>query len=243
MAKLLENSYRSMNIAFIAEWALLAERTGVDLFAVVDSIRVREGTHDNMRYPGFGVGGYCITKDSMLAQWGADQLLGANVVLEMTLNAVKSNFFMPLHALDLLAEALGDVAGKKIAVCGISYLPGVADSRNSPMEQFYEALVEGGATVRVHDAQVRTWAARPEIELTQSFDAAVEAADAVVLAVADPLYLDLAAAELHAAVGRPTVLVDANNVVADEKAAELVAHGWRVTGVGKGHWRRRRFHV
>jgi nucleotide sugar dehydrogenase len=243
MAKLLENSYRSMNIAFIAEWALLAERVGVNLFAVVDSIRVREGTHDNMRYPGFGVGGYCITKDSMLAQWGADHLFGADVVLGMTLEALRTNFFMPLHALDLLVEAVGDVEGKTIAVCGISYLPGVADTRNSPVEQLYDSLVEGGATVAVHDPHVGTWAERREVEVTQRLAGAVDGADAVVFAVADAAYLDLTTDELAAAVGRPAVMVDANNVVADDKAEDLVARGWRVTGVGKGHWRRRGFHV
>ena len=48
------------NIAFIYEWTLLAEQLGIDLFGVIDSIRVRQGTHDNIRFPGFGVGGYCL---------------------------------------------------------------------------------------------------------------------------------------------------------------------------------------
>ena len=48
----------------------------VVIYLGIDSIRVRKGTHDNMRYPGLGVGGYCLTKDSMLAQWGASDLLG-----------------------------------------------------------------------------------------------------------------------------------------------------------------------
>ncbi len=110
LGKLLENSYRSMNIAFIYEWTLLAESIGVNLFEVVDAIRVRKGTHDNMRYPGFGVGGYCLTKDSLLAQWGARHLLGSEVELEMTLAALKTNHLMPLHTAALVRELIGKVS-------------------------------------------------------------------------------------------------------------------------------------
>ena len=54
-AKLLENAYRAANIAFIYEWTLLAETIGVDLFSIIETIRTRKGTHDNIRFPGFGV--------------------------------------------------------------------------------------------------------------------------------------------------------------------------------------------
>src|ERR1700741_392189 len=76
MAKLLENSYRATNIAFIEEWARLAEGAGVDLFDVIKSVRLRKGTHDNMMLPGLGVGGYCLTKDALLAAYGAENLIG-----------------------------------------------------------------------------------------------------------------------------------------------------------------------
>src|ERR1035438_1940865 len=76
IAKVLENSYRTANIAFVHDWTLLAEQAGVDLFAVIEAIRLRKGTHDNIRYPGFGVGGYCLTKDSLLADWAAREYFG-----------------------------------------------------------------------------------------------------------------------------------------------------------------------
>ena len=74
MAKVLENSFRAMNIAFISEWSRFAEISGVDLYEVVDAIRVRP-THKNIMWPGFGVGGYCLTKDSLLADWSMKNLL------------------------------------------------------------------------------------------------------------------------------------------------------------------------
>src|SRR5207249_3311459 len=89
MAKLLENSYRAANIALIHEWTLLAEQVGVNLFEVVESIKVRKGTHDNIRYPGLGVGGYCLPKDPLLAQWSATHLFNTDIVLSMTLEAMR----------------------------------------------------------------------------------------------------------------------------------------------------------
>jgi UDP-N-acetyl-D-glucosamine dehydrogenase len=243
LAKLLENSYRATNIAFIHEWTLLAEDIGVNLFEVVDSIRVRKGTHDNMRYPGFGVGGYCLTKDSLLAQWGATQLLGSEATLEMTIGALATNEAMPLHTARLVREALGEAtAGAEIAIGGVSYIPEVADTRNSPTETLVSDLLASGTRVRVHDPIVRTWIERPDIPIVADLAAALAGADGVVFAVPHPAYQALTATTLTRDVGRTGFLVDAQNVVSDETARELHAAGWRIFGVGKGHWRAEGLH-
>src|SRR6266545_927031 len=239
LGKLLENSYRSVNIAFIHEWTLLAEQIGVNLFEVVDSIRVRKGTHDNMRYPGFGVGGYCLTKDSLLAQWSAAHLFGADAVLEMTLSALRTNYEMPLHTFDLVEELAETVAGKTIAVLGVSYLAGVADTRSSPTEILVDRLLEAGAGVRVHDPLVTMWYERPEIEVLQDLSSALTGADGVVLAVPHDPYLALTAQELLEHLSPHAFVVDAQDIVSDEKARALHEGGRRVVGVGKGHWRTR----
>jgi len=101
MAKLLENSYRATNIAFIEEWARLAEDVGVDLFDVIHSVRMRKGTHDNMMFPGLGVGGYCLTKDALLAAYGAETLLGVDAKLPFSRRAILTNENMPLRTLEL----------------------------------------------------------------------------------------------------------------------------------------------
>ena len=239
IAKLLENAYRSMNIAFIQEWTLLAETTGVDLYEIIESIRVRKGTHDNIRYPGFGVGGYCLPKDSLLAQWGATNLAGSNAVLDMTLAAVRTNALMPLHTRDLVAELMGDLQGRTVAVCGVSYLPGVPDTRNSPTEVLVDALVDAGADVRVHDPQIEVWPERPDATLSGDLTAALAGADGVIFTVRHPEYVGISAAELLELAGGALNVVDAQNVVSDAKAALLVESGCRIAGVGKGHWRKR----
>jgi UDP-N-acetyl-D-glucosamine dehydrogenase len=239
LAKLLENSYRAMNIAFIHEWTLLAEEHGVNLFAVIDAIRLRRGTHDNMRYPGFGVGGYCLPKDSLLAQWGATHLLGSDAVLGMTLDALRTNSLMPLHTAKLVHDALaGDLDGAVVAICGVSYLPDVADTRNSPTEVLVDNLVSAGATVRVHDPTLQGWLERPNVPFFAQLHDALHEVEGVVLAVPHIAYQELSAATLAQHVGRTGFLVDAQNVVADGTAVDLHAAGWRVLGVGKGHWRK-----
>jgi nucleotide sugar dehydrogenase len=243
LAKLLENSYRATNIAFIHEWTLLAESIGINLFTTIEAIRARQGTHDNIRYPGFGVGGYCLTKDSLLAQWGARNLLGSDVLLGMSLDGLRINAQMPLHTARLVAEASGGQLDVTVAVCGISYLPGVADTRDSPSEILVDHLLGRGASVRLHDPIVDAWPERPHLEVSRTLDEALRGVDGVVFAVPHVEYRELAPASLIESVGREAFVVDAQNVITDPTAEELHASGWRVLGVGKGHWRKRGFQL
>jgi UDP-N-acetyl-D-glucosamine dehydrogenase len=240
LAKLLENSYRAANIAFIHEWTLFAERVGVNLFEVIEAIRLRSGTHDNIRQPGFGVGGYCLTKDSLLAQWSARHLLNTDVTLNVTLEALRINQQMPEHTFRLLAELLdGRLQGRRITLCGISYLPEVADTRNSPAGLLLDLLQRSGAEVVLHDPYLASWPERPDVSVLGNLELALTGADGVVLAVPHRPYLALTALGLTHSVNRTGALVDAQNIIDDAVAAELHQYGWRLAGVGKGHWRQR----
>jgi nucleotide sugar dehydrogenase len=240
LGKLLENSYRAANIAFLHEWTLLAEDLGVNLFEVVEAIRLRRGTHDNISRPGFGVGGYCLTKDSLLAQWSALHLARSGVVLGVTLNALRVNYQMPLHTFDLLQELCdGRLRGRAVLVCGVSYLPEVADTRNSPAELFLDRLEQAGARVLVHDPCVLTWPERPDVQVQRDLGRCLRQAEAVVFAVGHRPYRELTLPGLLAAAPAPALLVDAQDVIGDDTAAGLHAAGWRLLGVGKGHWRKR----
>ena len=90
MAKVLENSFRAMNIAFIQEWTDFAQNAKVNLFEVINAIRMRP-THKNIMQPGFGVGGYCLPKDPLLADWSYSNLFGQKSRLKMSLDAVATN--------------------------------------------------------------------------------------------------------------------------------------------------------
>ncbi len=156
MAKVLENSFRAMNIAFIQEWTEFAEIAGVNLFEVIDAIRMRP-THKNIMRPGLGVGGYCLTKDPLLASWACQHLFdGKN--LTQSEAAVKINDQMPLHTFRTIARHFsGDLKDKKFLLLGISYLQDVGDTRFTPVEPLYNELLAAGADVTIHDPYVEHW--------------------------------------------------------------------------------------
>jgi UDP-N-acetyl-D-mannosaminuronic acid dehydrogenase len=150
---------------------------------------------------------------------------------------------MPLHTARLVKEAAGgDVAHAVVAVCGVSYIPDVADTRNSPTAILVDDLLAAGATVRVHDPIVRAWVEKPEIPIVEELEEVVRDVDGVVLAVPHLPYRKLAAATLVRRARRPGFVIDAQNVLSETAAGELHAAGWRVLGVGKGHWRKRGLH-
>ena len=156
MAKVLENSYRAMNIAFAVEWSRFAEEAGVDLYGVVNAIRARP-THANLMYPGIGVGGYCLTKDPLLANWARNSLFGSVSDLEMSINAVSVNDQMPKFAFDRLIQVFGDIKDKKVAFLGVSYRGDVGDTRFTPVRPLVEMVRETGANIVLHDPFVSYW--------------------------------------------------------------------------------------
>jgi len=156
MAKVLENSYRAMNIAFAVEWSRFAEEAGVDLYAVVNAIRARP-THSNLMFPGIGVGGYCLTKDPLLASWARKSHFGSTSDLKMSINGVSVNDQMPKFAFDRLVEVFGDVSDKKVTFLGVSYRGDVGDTRFTPVETLVEMVRETGAEIVLHDPFVSYW--------------------------------------------------------------------------------------
>lgn len=229
-AKVLENSYRATTIAFMEEWGRFAEHVGVDLFAVVDAIRMRP-THSNMRQPGFGVGGYCLTKDPLFAGIAARELFAApDISFPFSEHAVQTNQQMPLVSLSMLERALGTLHGKTIALLGIAYRPDVADTRYSPSEIFAKAAIAKGATILAHDPLVHHW---PEMDIPVS-TALPKAStlDAVVFAVGHHDYTTLDITRWLD--GASPVILDANHILTDAHYTALKTHGSTVLAIGKG---------
>ena len=159
ISKVLENSYRAMNISFIVEWSRFAEEAGVDLYEVVNAIRMRP-THKNIMLPGIGVGGYCLTKDPLLASWAKQNLVNSDKEsLLMSEMAVSINDKMPVYAFNFLESFYPkeQLREKKVKLYGVSYLAGVGDTRYSPVETFYNLLIENGCIVSLHDPYVTFW--------------------------------------------------------------------------------------
>lgn len=156
MCKVLENSYRAMNIAFVIEWSRFAEEAGVDLYKMVDAIRVRK-THANLMYPGVGVGGYCLTKDPLLASWARKSFFESDFGLNVSVSSVSLNDQMPRFAFERLVEVFGKVEGITVAFMGVSYRGDVGDTRFTPVEKLLQLVEQAGADTLVHDPFISYW--------------------------------------------------------------------------------------
>lgn len=235
MGKLLENSYRATNIAFIEEWSKLAENVGVDLFDVIRSIRLRKGTHDNMMWPGLGVGGYCLTKDAMLAAYGAQELLDVEAALPFSRSAILTNEKMPVRAVEMVREHFkGALKGKKAVLYGVTYRAGVADTRSSPSEIVARALMAEGAGVEAYDPLVPEWEEMPKLRMHSDAQAVSQGADIAVICLPDPLYKDFLPELLAKTLKRGAIVIDPWNMVADAVGSQLAKNGVALRVFGRG---------
>lgn len=154
MAKLLENTFRNVNIAFVNELALLCERMGLDVWEIIDAAATKP--FGFMRFtPGPGVGGHCIPVDPYYLSWRAREFDFTDRFIEA---AGDINFGMPRHVVDLAAEALNDrgrsLKGSRVGVIGVAFKPDVQDARNSPAGAILPGIVGRGAEIRYHDPLV-----------------------------------------------------------------------------------------
>lgn len=154
MTKLLENTFRAVNIALVNELALLAERMGIDFWEVIEAAKTKPFGFMPF-YPGPGVGGHCIPVDPYYLSWKAREYDFYTKFIEL---AAEVNQVMPYHAVDLVAEALSQkgkpLKGAQVLVLGVAFKPDVDDSRNSPAERVIELLLSRGARVRYHDPYI-----------------------------------------------------------------------------------------
>lgn len=232
IGKLMENSYRAVNIAFIEEWAELAEELGVNLYEVIGAIRQRP-THNNIRQPGFGVGGYCLPKDPLLARLACESVLKLSPhAFPFCDLAVKTNRYMPLRCLKRLEEQLGSLKGKKILLLGASYRQEVADLRYSPSLDFIVAAEKKGASVTCHDPLVESWD-----EIKQFVSGSVEKLsakgfDAVVIAVPHPEYRAVDMAKWLS--GSGALMFDACGILTNDALTAIRKQGLDAYVIGRG---------
>jgi UDP-N-acetyl-D-glucosamine dehydrogenase len=213
MTKLLENIFRSVNIALVNELAILSERMGIDVWEVVDAAATKP--YGFMRFePGPGMGGHCLPVDPFYLTWRAREFHMSTEFIEL---AGKINQQMPYHCVARIERALNDIAkpvkGSTIGILGVSYKAGVGDIRESPAIRIMEVLGERGARLRYHDPYVPSL---PDLGLESvPLDDAVDG-DAVVLVTAHP-GID------HVAIAHEAPLfVDLRGVTRGEHAANLV---------------------
>jgi UDP-N-acetyl-D-glucosamine dehydrogenase len=263
--KIVENSYRATILAFLDEWSLFAERAGVDLIKVIKAIKVRP-THNNIIFPGPGIGGYCLPKDGGLGYWAYKHILGfSDDIFRITTTAIDINDTRGLHAATLTRDALVDmgrqVAGARILLCGASYRQDVADTRYSGSEIVVRKLTEMGVEMWVHDPYLEHWY---ELEKQDTYPAAghslarffrnqdglvnirvqhdlasaIEGAQAIILAVGHEPYLQLDPDKIVKWAGAPLAVIDCFGILDDEKIRRYFELGCEVKAMGRGHIQR-----
>ncbi|MGH2841786.1 MAG: nucleotide sugar dehydrogenase, partial [Solirubrobacteraceae bacterium] len=178
LTKLLENIFRSVNIALVNELWMLAERMGIDIHEVIDAADTKP--YGFMRFdPGPGMGGHCLPVDPFYLTWKAREYGLSTEFIEL---AGKVNHRMPEFCVDKIQSALNDlgkpVRGARVLILGVAYKPGVADVRESPALRIIAKLAEQGADVVYHDphvAELRAQGLRhtPLQEALQNCDVAV----------------------------------------------------------------------
>jgi UDP-N-acetyl-D-glucosamine dehydrogenase len=216
MTKLLENTYRHVNIALVNEMAVFCHELGIDLWQVVDAAETKPFGFQAFR-PGPGVGGHCIPVDPSYLSWAVRRLGYPFRFVEL---AQEINARMPAYVATRLTRALNDrgraVRGSRILLLGVTYKADVADARETPAAPLARNLLELGADVHWHDPFVHHWAPEgPALSRDDDPIRAAAEADVVVLLQAHAAY-DLAAI----ADAAPLVL-DTRGVVPGETVERL----------------------
>jgi len=235
LSKVLENSYRAMNIAFIQEWTEFAEKAGVNLYEVIGAIRKRP-THKNIMNPGFGVGGYCLTKDALLADYGFKHNFGGNG-LKYSLEAIKTNDLMPLHTCELLEKKLPNLNLKKIAILGLSYIKDVADTRYTPTHTLYKFLKTRTNNIFIHDPLISYWEEENISISTNITDLNDFKPNCIIICVGHTQYTEIELQDILQLTDDLECVIDTCDVLNDSFNSELSKKNIKTIGIGKGHWK------
>jgi UDP-N-acetyl-D-glucosamine dehydrogenase len=168
-AKLLENSFRLVNISFINELAMFCQKIGIDVNDVIKAASTKPYGFMPF-YPSVGVGGHCIPVDPLYLAQAARQVGAPTRFIEL---ADEINLEMPTYFVGRASEMLGGLKDKKVLVIGVSYKPNVADVRETPVEALIRGLKKSGAVVHWHDDLVKSWNDETSVALGSGFDLAI----------------------------------------------------------------------
>jgi UDP-N-acetyl-D-glucosamine dehydrogenase len=210
LTKLLENVFRSVNIALVNELAILCDRMGIDVWEVVEAAASKPYGFMSFK-PGPGMGGHCLPVDPFYLAWRAREFDMQTEFVEL---AGEVNQRMPYFCVERIGRALNDqskpVRGSRVAIVGVSYKPGVGDLRESPALRIMRLLREQGAELSYHDDYVPRL---PDLGLRSEWP---EESDCVVIVTAHP---DL---DVERLVRESSLVVDFRGVTRGIEAPNLV---------------------
>jgi UDP-N-acetyl-D-mannosaminuronic acid dehydrogenase len=221
MVKLMENTYRDVNIAIANEFSRLADKFGVDIW---EAVRLAN-RHPRVKIlnPGPGVGGHCISVDPWFFVESAPELT------PLIYNSRSVNDAQPRYVLEVVKRAAGSLKGKKIAALGLAYKPDVDDLRESPAAEVVRLLQIEGADVKAWEP-FKPEANLPGIEMAPSLGSALKDADAIILLVRHTEFINLRPSDISGAT-KARLVIDAVN---GWESDEWQSSGFRVMRLGVG---------
>jgi len=168
-AKLLENSFRLINISFVNEIAEFCWKMNIDVRKVIEAASTKPYGFMPF-FPSVGVGGHCIPVDPKYLSSKAKEVGAGAKFIDL---AIETNRSLPSFFLEVATDKLGNVKNKKIIVVGVAYKPNISDVRETPVLSLIEVLREAGAQVYWHDDLVNEWCGENSTPLTSEFDLAI----------------------------------------------------------------------
>ena len=221
MVKLMENTYRDVNIAIANEFAHLADKFGVDVWKAI-SIANR---HPRVKIlsPGPGVGGHCISVDPWFFVETAPELT------RLIYNSRQVNDAQPHFVVELVKRALGELKGKKVAALGLAYKPNVDDLRESPATKVVHLLQEEGAQVKAWEP-FKPGANIPGIDMAKNLEDALKDAELILLLVRHTDFISLSPLKVRE-MTRARIVVDTVNVWRPD---EWMMFDFSITRLGVG---------
>ncbi|MQF66925.1 nucleotide sugar dehydrogenase [SAR202 cluster bacterium AD-802-F09_MRT_200m] len=210
MTKLLENTFRGVNIALVNELAMLSHRMGIDIWEVIDAASTKPFGFMPF-YPGPGVGGHCIPVDPFYLSWKAKEY---DFYVNFIQLAAETNDYMPYYTLSRIGEILSDhgkpLKGARLLVLGVTFKEDVNDTRNSPAIRVMELLLAKGAQVDYSDHNVPSLCVSENLmisllvddELTRQFDAVL-------------IFLKRTGHDINQIVDSSSLVIDARNATGD----------------------------
>jgi UDP-N-acetyl-D-glucosamine dehydrogenase len=168
-AKLLENTFRFINISFINEFSMFCNKLGIDVLKVLSAAATKPYGFMPF-YPGVGVGGHCIPVDPIYLAHKSNAIGAKSDFIELSKNV---NDQIPEYIISRAVKMIGDLYSKKIIILGVAYKPNISDVRESPVANLIDALRSRGADVNWHDDLVKDWQYEKSTELSSNFDLAI----------------------------------------------------------------------
>jgi UDP-N-acetyl-D-mannosaminuronic acid dehydrogenase len=239
VTKTAENTFRDLQIAAVNQLALYCESMGINVYDVragIDSLK-GEGITRAILWPGAGVGGHCLTKDTYHLErgvkLGSEELDYPDNADSIYVLARKVNDFMPSHMFKLtknaLTEAGKELKGSKIAILGWAFINDSDDARNPPSEAYYDLLIQAGAQVMVHDPHVLEY---PNIDIKKDLESVLQNADLIAIMTGHSEYFKLKPLDVKKTMDKDKpAVVDGRNVI---DPAVFVDVGFVYRGIGRG---------